>query len=159
MPSQRLGSSFASLSSVYRAALCLQPAACRKQASDGILAGCDCRLFVLRVCDAMAWVPDRYMGTDGEMRRPWCPATRVLEHREAQRMQAEADRKRSTAMQQALRGPGRKQPRTDFPPLQAGSARYAMQCLINAAYIGMASAALDGNPTCVCSAYHCCTLR
>ena len=65
--------------------------------------------------------PARYMGEDGEMRRPWCPATRVLEHREAQRVQAEAERRRSTAMQQALRGPARRQPRTDFPPLQAGS--------------------------------------
>jgi hypothetical protein len=53
------------------------------------------------------------------MRRPWCPATRVLEHREALHAQAAAERRRSTGMQQALRGPGRRQPRTDFPPLQA----------------------------------------
>ena len=47
-------------------------------------------------------------------------------------MQAEAERKRSTAMQQALRGAGRMRlPRTDFPLLQACSGNFLpciMQC-------------------------------
>ena len=58
----------------------------------------------------------RHMGDDGEMRRPWCPATRILEHREAQLLKEKAeDRKHCTGV-----GPGTptKKPRTDFPALK-----------------------------------------
>jgi protein TilB len=34
------------------------------------------------------------VGEDGEMRRPWCPATRILEHRETERQQQEAEERK-----------------------------------------------------------------
>lgn len=60
----------------------------------------------------------RYMGEDGEMRRPWCPATRILEHRETHLMKekAERDGRRCTG---GVPGRSSKQPRTEFPALKA----------------------------------------
>ncbi len=38
-----------------------------------------------------------YMDEKGEMRRPWCAATRILEHREQERMNQEAEEKKKAA--------------------------------------------------------------
>lgn len=35
-----------------------------------------------------------YRDADGEKRRPWCPATRILEHRESEAQELEAERMR-----------------------------------------------------------------
>lgn len=41
----------------------------------------------------------RVIGDDGQLRRPWCAATRILEHREAQKQEAEAEEKRKGSSQ------------------------------------------------------------
>lgn len=40
-----------------------------------------------------------YQDADGEMRRPWCPATRILEHRETEAQEREAERKQKEQQQ------------------------------------------------------------
>lgn len=57
-----------------------------------------------------------YQDETGEMRRPWCPATRLLEHREAQAQEAEAEA-RSKAQQKSYCNPDDVKPvlRDDFP--------------------------------------------
>jgi hypothetical protein len=55
---------------------------------------------------------------DGEVRRPWCPETRLLEHREQERLNLEAEETRRAAQGQLLNGPVSKlEFRHDFPPL------------------------------------------
>ena len=63
-----------------------------------------------------------YRDESGEMRRPWCPATRILEHRESQAQAAEAESKRK-AQQQSYCNPddARAQLREDFPVIQVKS--------------------------------------
>ncbi|KAK9845226.1 hypothetical protein WJX81_000521 [Elliptochloris bilobata] len=60
-------------------------------------------------------------GADGKMRRPWCAATRLLEHREAER-RARDDAAAAAAAAAARPGasPPRPPPRTEFPPLEDG---------------------------------------
>jgi len=54
----------------------------------------------------------------GEVRRPWCPETRLLEHREQERLDREAEETRKVAQRQLLNGPISKlEFRHDFPPL------------------------------------------
>ena len=61
-----------------------------------------------------------YRDETGEMRRPWCPATRILEHRESQAQEAEAENKRK-AQQQIYCNPDdtRVQLKDAFPAIQA----------------------------------------
>jgi len=69
---------------------------------------------------ATSAILDRYKGKDGEMKRPWCPATRVLEHREMQRVNAEAEERRRASQAKFFGDPHPAKPyRHDFPPLQA----------------------------------------
>ncbi len=58
------------------------------------------------------------MGPDGHMRRPWCPATRLLEQREAER-RGRDDAAAAAAAKAARPGasPPRPPPRTGFPEL------------------------------------------
>lgn len=74
---------------------------------------------------------DRYKGEDGEMKRPWCPATRVLEHREMHRVNAEAEERRRASQAKFFGDPYPAKPyRHDFPPLQAcAPLLYNMQLL------------------------------
>ncbi|DBA84926.1 TPA: hypothetical protein ACH3X2_005668 [Trebouxia sp. C0005] len=62
-----------------------------------------------------------YQDESGEMRRPWCPATRILEHRESQAQEAEAASRRK-AQQQSYCNPDdmKTQLREDFPVIQEG---------------------------------------
>ncbi|DBB08226.1 TPA: hypothetical protein ACH3X3_008405 [Trebouxia sp. C0006] len=62
-----------------------------------------------------------YRDESGEMRRPWCPATRILEHRESQAQEAEAESRRK-AQQQSYCNPDdiKTQLREDFPAIQEG---------------------------------------
>lgn len=62
-----------------------------------------------------------YQDESGEMRRPWCPATRILEHRELQAQEAEAESRRK-AQQQSYCNPDdiKTQLREDFPAIQEG---------------------------------------
>ncbi|CAL8462504.1 g2037 [Coccomyxa elongata] len=62
-----------------------------------------------------------FMGEDGEMKRPWCPATRILEHREMMQLNAEAEEQRKASQAQFFGDPCPTKPyRHDFPPLQEG---------------------------------------
>ena len=60
-----------------------------------------------------------YRDDSGDMRRPWCPATRILEHRESQAQEAEAEAKRK-AQQKSYCNPDDTKAvlREDFPTLQ-----------------------------------------
>lgn len=60
-----------------------------------------------------------YRDADGEMRRPWCPATRILEHRESEAQEREAERKREAQKRSrpTLDEP-RPQLREDFPVIK-----------------------------------------
>ena len=57
------------------------------------------------------------MGEDGQLRRPWCAATRMLEHREAQQQEAEAEAKRRASSRPDPMAPVPKPKRDAFPPL------------------------------------------
>ena len=59
-----------------------------------------------------------YQDETGEMRRPWCPATRLLEHRETQAQEAEAEARRK-AQQKSYCNPDDVKPvlREDFPSI------------------------------------------
>jgi protein TilB len=57
------------------------------------------------------------------MRRPWCPATRILEHRENERLNADADAKKKSGQSGAALGDtGNRLParRDDFDPMPEG---------------------------------------
>ncbi|KAJ9516041.1 hypothetical protein QJQ45_024441 [Haematococcus lacustris] len=57
----------------------------------------------------------------GEMRRPWCPATRLLDHMEMTKMNQEAEaRKKSGASKGLEDGSGRPSRHQDFPVIQDG---------------------------------------
>ena len=60
-----------------------------------------------------------YQDETGEMKRPWCPATRILEYRESQAQEAEAENKRK-AQQKSYCNPDDMRPtlRDDFPTVQ-----------------------------------------
>ncbi|WIA28934.1 hypothetical protein OEZ86_011458 [Tetradesmus obliquus] len=53
----------------------------------------------------------------GELRRPWCPATRILEHREMEKANREAETARSAAQKDPLAQPAPPPKLEDFPPL------------------------------------------
>lgn len=59
-----------------------------------------------------------YQDETGEMRRPWCPATRLLEYRETQAQEAEAEARRK-AQQKSYCSPDDIKPvlREDFPSI------------------------------------------
>ena len=67
-----------------------------------------------------------YIDDNGEMRRPWCPATRILEHREQQRRAAEAEAQRREGQAGVNIGdPGEQRPaplQERLPPLQEDEA-------------------------------------
>ncbi|KAL3161118.1 hypothetical protein ABBQ38_009495 [Trebouxia sp. C0009 RCD-2024] len=82
--------------------------------------------------DAAAEVEDDSLGSEdipetgyrdetGEMKRPWCPATRLLEHRETQAQAAEAEARRK-AQQKSYCNPDDAKPvlREDFPTILEG---------------------------------------
>ena len=60
-----------------------------------------------------------YRDADGEMRRPWCPATRILEHRESEAQEREVERKRKEQQQSrpTLEDP-KPELREDFPDVK-----------------------------------------
>ena len=60
-----------------------------------------------------------YRDEAGDMRRPWCPATRILEHRESQAQEAEAESRRKIQQQSYCNPDDMKaQLREDFPPIE-----------------------------------------
>ncbi|KAK9822057.1 hypothetical protein WJX74_003997 [Apatococcus lobatus] len=59
------------------------------------------------------------IGDDGQLRRPWCATTRLLEHREAQKQEAEAAEKRQGSSQQDPMARPLKPKHEKFPPLPA----------------------------------------
>ncbi|KAG1680975.1 hypothetical protein FOA52_009934 [Chlamydomonas sp. UWO 241] len=64
-----------------------------------------------------------YVDEKGEMRRPWCPATRILEHRENERLNAVAESKKKAGQSGANlgdTGPSQKARRHDFDALPEG---------------------------------------
>lgn len=69
-----------------------------------------------------------YVDESGQLRRPWCPATRILDHREAAAEAAAAEEKRRAA--QTLGGDGlgleapEPPPRTCFPEVKEGEPLY-----------------------------------
>ena len=86
-------------------------------------------LLLLSIVLANAQVEDDSLGSEdiaetgyqddtGEMRRPWCPATRLLEHRETQAQEAEAEARRK-AQQKSYCNPDDIKPvlREDFPSI------------------------------------------
>ncbi len=68
------------------------------------------------------------MDEHGQLVRPWCPATRILEQREAEAEAAAAEAKRRAAQEAGagLLGAGELEhpPRTGFPPLAEGDVLY-----------------------------------
>ena len=59
------------------------------------------------------------MGEDGVMRRPWCAATRLLEHREMESLNSKAEAAKAAAQAQMCGGTtGKHKFREDFPPLE-----------------------------------------
>ncbi|KAI8467228.1 MAG: hypothetical protein J3K34DRAFT_454530 [Monoraphidium minutum] len=56
----------------------------------------------------------------GEMRRPWCPATRILEHREAEKAEREAQQKKAAGAEDPFAPPPAPPRHEDFPPLAEG---------------------------------------
>ena len=59
---------------------------------------------------------------DGQVRRPWCAATRLFEHREQERLNKEAEDARAASQNALLNGPVHKlQYCHDFPPLPEAS--------------------------------------
>ncbi|GAB4823127.1 hypothetical protein N2152v2_010173 [Parachlorella kessleri] len=69
-----------------------------------------------------------YLDEQGELRRPWCRETRILEHREQERELQQAEERRRTEQQKLFEGSGLDpQPpklRHDFPLLTDGEAVY-----------------------------------
>ncbi|PNW70942.1 hypothetical protein CHLRE_17g739850v5 [Chlamydomonas reinhardtii] len=68
-----------------------------------------------------------YVDEAGELRRPWCPATRILEHREQEKANREADEKKKAASENKAvvePTPGRPQRRDELPPLEDGERVY-----------------------------------
>jgi protein TilB len=53
------------------------------------------------------------MDENGEMKRPWSIATRLIEHRESERLEREAEEKKRAAQSQSLDPPSNKPPRRD----------------------------------------------
>lgn len=67
----------------------------------------------------------RHVDADGNMKRPWCPATRILEHREMERLNREAQERRK-ASQAAFFGSdadASTRYRHDFPDIKVSSSR------------------------------------
>lgn len=68
----------------------------------------------------------RHVNDKGELVRPWCPATRVLDQRETERENAAAEAAKRAGM--ASRGPPdvrQAPPRRDsFPPLEVNASRW-----------------------------------
>jgi hypothetical protein len=61
-----------------------------------------------------------WVGEDGQVRRPWCAATRVLEHREAERLARAAERSRKESQQHLYQKADAKPSRRQgFPEIKA----------------------------------------
>eukprot|EP00775_Hariotina_reticulata_P002455 gene2455-2758_t len=58
-----------------------------------------------------------YVDEQGQLRRPWCPQTRVLEHREMEQANREADAGRSAALKDPFAPPPPPPRLEEFPPL------------------------------------------
>ena len=69
-----------------------------------------------------------YVDESGQLRRPWCPATRILDHREAAAEAAAAEEKRRAAQTLGRDGLGLEAPepppRTCFPEVKEGEPLY-----------------------------------
>ncbi|GBF99762.1 hypothetical protein Rsub_12390 [Raphidocelis subcapitata] len=61
------------------------------------------------------------VGEDGQLRRPWCPATRILEHREQERAEREAEEIKAAARQDPFAPPPPPPRHEDFPPVPEGT--------------------------------------
>ena len=70
-----------------------------------------------------------YEDETGEMRRPWCPATRLLEHRETQAQEAEAEARRN-AQQKSYCNPDDVKPvlRDNFPSIMVCASSVCNEC-------------------------------
>ncbi|KAK9854485.1 hypothetical protein WJX84_002141 [Apatococcus fuscideae] len=66
------------------------------------------------------------VGEDGQLRRPWCAATRILEHREAQQQEADAVAKRCGSGQRDPMAAAPRPKHDNFPPLPADGS--ILQC-------------------------------
>ncbi|KAG2454244.1 hypothetical protein HYH02_001278 [Chlamydomonas schloesseri] len=68
-----------------------------------------------------------YVDEAGELRRPWCPATRILEHREQEKANREAEEKKKAASGNkpvVELGPSKPLRRDELPPLEDGERVY-----------------------------------
>jgi hypothetical protein len=63
-----------------------------------------------------------YLNEKGEMVRPWCAATRILEHRETERLNQEAEerKKAEASRKDDSAGPSKPPRREDFPEIVVG---------------------------------------
>ena len=72
---------------------------------------------------ASAWpAARRYMADSGEMVRPWCPATRLLDQREMDALNARAETAKRAGMTDTRFSDQAKPLREGFPPLEVGPA-------------------------------------
>ena len=65
-------------------------------------------------------VDEEYVGEDGKLYRPYTPATRLIEAREAEREKAEEDRKKRENTSKLFEGPAEKPRRTGFDAVVPG---------------------------------------
>ncbi|KXZ50719.1 hypothetical protein GPECTOR_15g403 [Gonium pectorale] len=76
---------------------------------------------------AVEQVPETgYLDDKGELVRPWCAATRILEHRELEKVNKEAeDKKKEATSKPSLDSPAQKPPRHEgFPEIKEGERIY-----------------------------------
>ena len=64
----------------------------------------------------------RHIADNGEMVRPWCPATRLLDHREAEALNAKAEAAKKAGMTDSRFSESTVPLRNDFPALEVSSA-------------------------------------
>ena len=69
-----------------------------------------------------------FIDEDGQLKRPWCPATRILEHREAEAAAREAEHKKRVAQASGAgllgEGPAEPPPRLRLPEIVEGEPIY-----------------------------------
>ena len=69
-----------------------------------------------------------FIDEDGQLKRPWCPATRILEHREAEAAAREAEHKTRVAQASGAgllgEGPAEPPPRLRLPEIVEGEPIY-----------------------------------
>lgn len=84
-----------------------------------------------------------HVDEDGVLKRPWCPATRILEHRETEAMNREAEEKRRSAQSAKFGDNPAAQPlREDFPDVPV-SCSNALRPWAGEGYMSNAATALS----------------